>query len=122
MKGKYPKELLKQWDIFHEEKESQNDRPGGISIVTNLKNYRGVKSPYLDKSIPHNLQKMWNILQQCPSPAGIPNLISVLCLLCIASQLNIFAKNKALNPFQVFMGNPFLLPLCPSQFIFEDCQ
>ena len=28
VKGKYPRELLKQWDIFHEEKESQNDRPG----------------------------------------------------------------------------------------------
>ncbi|XP_076104663.1 uncharacterized protein LOC143073192 [Mytilus galloprovincialis] len=27
VKGKYPRELLKQWDTFHTEKESQNDRP-----------------------------------------------------------------------------------------------
>ncbi|XP_052101865.1 serine/threonine-protein kinase haspin-like [Mytilus californianus] len=27
VKGKYPRELLKQWDMFHTEKESQNDRP-----------------------------------------------------------------------------------------------
>lgn len=27
VKGKYPRELLKQWDIFHKEEESENDRP-----------------------------------------------------------------------------------------------
>ncbi|XP_076461813.1 uncharacterized protein LOC143294262 [Babylonia areolata] len=27
VQGRYPKELLKQWDIFHEKKNSENDRP-----------------------------------------------------------------------------------------------
>jgi hypothetical protein len=33
VQGCYPPELLKQWDIFHEKKKSENDRPGKNFIV-----------------------------------------------------------------------------------------
>ena len=27
--GRYPEQMIKQWDIFHQKKGSENDRPGG---------------------------------------------------------------------------------------------
>ena len=32
VRGHYPPELLKQWDIFHEKKNSENDRPGTVVL------------------------------------------------------------------------------------------